>query len=307
MKEIFDLKRFWALVRLHYRENLRLYLLTVGFMAIIALLCLTRGNPVTRLYFSVSPEKVKDFAIVYSAYHRVEMNTFWGMWVAFSVWFASGAFRNLNRREKAGGVLLLPASNVEKFLLPFLNTTVVLGVVWLAVFYGVDWLVAHYKYGFYVFTGGDETLALSDAVRNNEIFRPALRNVFDLSEMRMPDKMSAGMMLSWMFTGVLFVQSLFMLGGLLFKRQPVLLTFVLQSGVFIAIVYISYLILRSYSVTLDKLGYIWINNEQIKMVILQVNPTTEHFSAILRGMYLGVLFPICYFWGTFQKLRETQG
>ena len=146
MNEVFEYRRFGALARKYYRENRRLGIIFLGIIGIITFLCLCKFNPFLREYTQVeNPAEVSDFIQYYKGVYR---QLFWGLYGLFALVVALHSLRDFVVKDKILNTLLLPASVFEKYVLAFLNSTVVLLVVYLLMFYAFhsSVLSGHTKY-----------------------------------------------------------------------------------------------------------------------------------------------------------------
>ncbi|MBQ7844092.1 MAG: hypothetical protein IJ340_12005, partial [Odoribacter sp.] len=78
------------------------------------------------------PAEVSDFIQYYKGVYR---QLFWGLYGLFALVVALHSLRDFVVKDKILNTLLLPASVFEKYVLAFLNSTVVLLVVYLLMFY----------------------------------------------------------------------------------------------------------------------------------------------------------------------------
>ena len=144
MNEVFEYRRFGALARKYYRENRRLGIIFLGIIGIITFLCLCKFNPFLREYTQVeNPAEVSDFIQYYKGVYR---QLFWGLYGLFALVVALHSLRDFVVKDKILNTLLLPASVFEKYVLAFLNSTVVLLVVYLLMFYALASVANSYKF-----------------------------------------------------------------------------------------------------------------------------------------------------------------
>lgn len=240
MKEIFNIKRFWALTVKFYRENMKTNLLFIAVMVLFTFLCVCQFNPFKIEYFSLYEDcslRMKDF------YTRV----FWGVLWGSSLFVAVYSFREVMSKHRAVNALLLPASVFEKYLLVFLHSTVVVLVLNLAVFYSTASVASTYKYiGMekVVLTEGWFGMEIPKAVPGQKTVRPKIGNVFDFSKdnplfsvkVNKPDgtvvkEYRKTKALSWNLLVIfwLFNVSFFMWGSITFRKRTVLLTILIHA------------------------------------------------------------------------------
>ena len=183
MNEVFEYRRFGALARKYYRENRRLGIIFLGIIGIITFLCLCKFNPFLREYTQVeNPAEVSDFIQYYKGVYR---QLFWGLYGLFALVVALHSLRDFVVKDKILNTLLLPASFFEKYVLAFLNSTVVLLVVYLLMFYALASVTNSYK-----FTGLNRLEYVSGSFGNQvpamtpgqEVVHTEIGNVFDFSE-----------------------------------------------------------------------------------------------------------------------------
>ena len=183
MNEVFEYRRFGALARKYYRENRRLGIIFLGIIGIITFLCLCKFNPFLREYTQVeNPAEVSDFIQYYKGVYR---QLFWGLYGLFALVVALHSLRDFVVKDKILNTLLLPASVFEKYVLAFLNSTVVLLVVYLLMFYALASVTSSYK-----FTGLNRLEYVSGSFGNQvpamtpgqEVVHTEIGNVFNFSE-----------------------------------------------------------------------------------------------------------------------------
>lgn len=144
MKEIFDIRRFVAYALKWHRENIRVNLFFMAVITLITFLVLCKFNPFLIEYTHVPTEK--DVMEFISHYKKIYSQVFNFLVVICSLFAALYSFRDIMSKVKQVNALLLPVSNFERFLLAFLNSTVVVFVVYLFLFYGVASVTNSYKY-----------------------------------------------------------------------------------------------------------------------------------------------------------------
>jgi len=125
MNNIFNLNRFLLLFKKHTIEHGKTYLLSIAVLTgIIALI----------LGF-----------VAYSNGGRLAVQLQALMFIYFIAFagsiFTSLSFTELGDKRKATGVLTLPASHFEKYLVSWLYSYIIFQLVFLGVFYTVDWVV----------------------------------------------------------------------------------------------------------------------------------------------------------------------
>ena len=107
-------------------------------------MCLCKFNPFLREYTQVeNPAEVSDFIQYYKGVYR---QLFWGLYGLFALVVALHSLRDFVVKDKILNTLLLPASVFEKYVLAFLNSTVVLLVVYLLMFYALASVANSYKF-----------------------------------------------------------------------------------------------------------------------------------------------------------------
>jgi len=89
------------------------------------------------------PAEVSDFIQYYKGVYR---QLFWGLYGLFALVVALHSLRDFVVKDKILNTLLLPASVFEKYVLAFLNSTVVLLVVYLLMFYALASITNSYKF-----------------------------------------------------------------------------------------------------------------------------------------------------------------
>jgi hypothetical protein len=150
--------------------------------------------------------------------------------------------------------LLLPASVFEKYVLAFLNSTVVLLVVYLLMFYALASVTNSYK-----FTGLNRLEYVSGSFGNQvpamtpgqEVVHTEIGNVFDFSEggylMNISydqkelnyGKLTNGIVVNMVVIWFLYVMSVGMWGSVTFRKHPFILTFLVHVIFLLALVAVS--------------------------------------------------------------------
>jgi hypothetical protein len=123
MNNTFSLKRFALLFKKHTMENAKTYLLSIA--VIVGLLFLLFGF---MMFTSHNYLPVNAQGIIFT----------FALWIIGSI-FTSLSFADLGDKKKAIGVLTLPASHLEKFLVRWLYSFVIFPLIFTGVFYLVDW------------------------------------------------------------------------------------------------------------------------------------------------------------------------
>ena len=252
MNEVFEYRRFGALARKYYRENRRLGIIFLGIIGIITFLCLCKFNPFLREYTQVeNPAEVSDFIQYYKGVYR---QLFWGLYGLFALVVALHSLRDFVVKDKILNTLLLPASVFEKYVLAFLNSTVVLLVVYLLMFYALASVTSSYK-----FTGLNRLEYVSGSFGNQvpamtpgqEVVHTEIGNVFDFSEggylMNISydqkelnyGKLTNGIVVNMVVIWFLYVMSVGMWGSVTFRKHPFILTFLVHVIFLLALVAVS--------------------------------------------------------------------
>lgn len=259
MNEVFEYRRFGALARKYYRENRRLGIIFLGIIGIITFLCLCKFNPFLREYTKVV--NPSDFIQYYKGVYR---QLFWGLYGLFVLVVALYSLRDFVVKDKILNTLLLPASVFEKYVLAFLNSTVVLLVVYLLMFYALASVTSSYK-----FTGiNDYQLEYVSGSFGNqvpvmtpgqEVVHTEIGNVFNFSEggfrgdtpwgmINIPydyqkelnyGKLTNGIVVNMVVIWFLYVMSVGMWGSVTFRKHPFILTFLVHVIFLLALVAVS--------------------------------------------------------------------
>lgn len=304
MKEVFNIKRFGALWMKTNRENLKINLIFIAVMVVITFLCLCKFNPFITEYIVVNTEAEKiNFLLYYqSLFHKI----FWGLLFLFSIVAALRSFKDIVSPYKSTAALLVPASNFEKYLLAFLNSTLIIFVVYGIVFYGIAWLVCAYRYA------GVEPGSLTESwfgmhipvfSKGHEAIRPVVGNVLyigNISEKFSGTGDLTGQHKLSFFIGNLavigwtYVVSIFMWGSITFRKMAALLTLLTHFVVFLGMGYALYRIARHVAETYC----------QVASLINTVNIKPEFLSPY--WFLLLYLLPVTYLGVVWIKLRKKQ-
>lgn len=305
MKEIFNINRFGALWLKTNRENLKANLILLAAMAVVIFLCLCKFSPFAPEYSVVDSEASVSAFMAKQAVRQYAV--FWGVMFFFSVVVAARSFKDVMSPYKAINTLLLPASSFEKYLLAFLNSTVFFFVVYVLLFYGLDWLVNTYKYcgiNQAHYTTGLLGMRVPEIGEGQQLLRPSLVNVLDFSTRDNGFSLvtdsgypfssynAAGRLYVLCFW--LYLTAIFMWGSITFRRRTVLLTSLLHLLLFLGIGYAIYLIVHgTIDIYTKELAY------RPAITMKQEMPSP----------YWGLLFyllPVMYFWVAWIKLIRKQ-
>lgn len=123
MNQLFDLRRFGLVLQLHLSEHIRSYLLGIGVLFGVWIIMLTPSTARTT-HFS---ENVYRF-------HAILFCFIFG---GAGAWFASEVFRVLSTPIRGIPQLMLPASQLEKYLVGFMMLLLFI-LVFIGVFYTVE-------------------------------------------------------------------------------------------------------------------------------------------------------------------------
>lgn len=310
MNEIFNINRFGFLIKKFYRENLRFHLLLVALMIVAIWLSLCSGNPFRIEYYYGTAYWMEHSS---SAISSMQYGVFWFFLVVFSIYYSARAFRCYTDKGKAVTAFLLPASVFEKYLVVFFYSVIVFVGVYCLVFYAVDWCVLQYRIGYVIGEragSGMAIFSLYDAMPvrfdGQEVLRADVVNVFKISSVNgsgvnFGRPMSCSL-ISWGVVLVLLsIQSLYMLGSIVFRKYSVLLTSLLQSIVSLGFLSICYRFFLCYS-------------KSIPMDTVTVSSGGSFLNLYMSGsifspgvlLVFSMLFPISYFVAAFFKLKEKQ-
>ena len=197
------------------------------------------------------PAEVSDFIQYYKGVYR---QLFWGLYGLFALVVALHSLRDFVVKDKILNTLLLPASVFEKYVLAFLNSTVVLLVVYLLMFYALASITNSYK-----FTGLNRLEYVSGSFGNQvpamtpgqEVVHTEIGNVFDFSEggylMNISydqkelnyGKLTNGIVVNMVVIWFLYVMSVGMWGSVTFRKHPFILTFLVHVIFLLALVTVS--------------------------------------------------------------------
>ncbi len=326
MKDIFDVSRFFAFFRKDFYENLRFNLIFLALMGMMILLVVTKFNPFLIEYSYIPTERDKLQFIAH--YKEIYAQLFWGGVILFSGLYALRSFRGMRSVSKALTGLMLPVSNFEKYLLVFLQSTVMVFVAFFLLFYGITAVTNSYKYvGLnklnYVEGGwfGNQLPALEPG---QEVVHAEIGNVFHLitSEKRKvnhrynsfteKEKMVEGLgrdeenyisVLAYGWNIVLIfwlsIVSMFMWGGITFRRNPFLLTLLSHFLVMLILTILGCLILRFLILRVQAQSSVLEGGE--------FYGAPEHFWMLSwNWIYLAWIIPIVYQWVIWCKLKNKQ-
>ena len=316
MKDRFNGSRFLALAKKDYRENMLFNLIFIAIMLVAILLAVTQGNPFQVEYSYLPNERIKSDYI--SHYKDLYIQIFWGLFVVFSACYALRSFRGIMQPDRTLANLMLPVSNLERYLLAFLNSTVVIFIVYLLLFYGVTSITNSYKYvglkEFSFVTGGWFGNELPQFGPGQEVTHTEIGNIFQVvseNQIKIQQAYSGGHIansfIPFSVLGIwciaiscwLGVISMFMWGAITFRKYAFLLTLLIQVLV---------------TLRLGVLGF-WIIGQMAKEVNISTvslydlgiygSPETYQLPS-WYWLCCGVLFPVGYQLVIWLKLRTKQ-
>jgi len=128
MNRVFSFNRWLLLVKQHWAENRKRYILsTLAFAGLL----------IMWFFFVFVVDKNAP------ASRQMQKITYFILLIAGGCFYASQFFKDLGSKSKAINYFLLPASILEKFLCSLLYTVVIFFIVYTAVFYVVDILMVN--------------------------------------------------------------------------------------------------------------------------------------------------------------------
>ncbi len=323
MKEIFDICRFWALARKYYRENMKTILIFLGVMIIVTLVFVCGFNPFEPEYTELDDMYTEaDYLELFSGKFTL---IFWGLLGVFSMVVASYSFVDFMSVKKSFGALLLPASSFEKLLLVTLNSTVVILLVYLAIFYGITNAACSFKYMAY---DKSDRIAYSDSwlgftypvlKPGTEIVHPKVINVFyfvdKISEVsayfqaaqehgsvgiKKTQKIYGTSFLVWNFLIIhwTYFVFMFMWGALTFRKRSVLLTIFLHGLFFL---FLGWLIYR-----VGTASWWRVSREDMMLYELYFYNTSIFTPSSLSWLLFLYVVPLTYMGVIWKKFKNKQ-
>lgn len=252
MKDIFNINRFWALVVKYYRENMRTNVIFLTVMLVITWFVVNKGS------FSVEYVSVPDAQGLENfirSYKELYASSFKSLLVIFCMAAGFHSLKNYTSSSRCLSALLLPASNFEKYLLSVLHSTLMVGVVFLGIFYATVWVTSTYKYvgvkqWNFETAGwlGGETLMMTEG---QELYHTEVGNVFVLSnsplikvnqksfweKVVMKNFRNADTGINWNMNIIwwTFLISVCMWGAITFRRRAPLITFLIHIALYIGL------------------------------------------------------------------------
>lgn len=277
MNEIFNIRRFAALVIKFYRENRAVCLFFLAIMAISTFVCINGPTGfLRRAYIFVSTQQELEGTLEH--FKQIFAAKYWGLTILFSIFTALYSFRYITSKTKVTRALTLPASNFEKYLLALLNSTLVPLVVTALLFYSIGTISIHKYVGI---TGAsisegkfiqNENAGFSENQKN---FRVEIGNVFSLNqgtikytkaidkEGRVREVSLNPVLPFWSWHSIpmswLFIVSVCMWGAISFRKRPLLLILLVHSLLFIILgsitVYCVYKITKDWNKSYEGLHF----------------------------------------------------
>jgi hypothetical protein len=237
MNQFFSFDRFTLLVKKHWADNKKRYTLSV--LAFAGLLI---------AWFSLSIIVGDEFG----AMHKdLQQGTFFFLLFIIGSLYASQYFGEFGSKPKASNFLLVPASTFEKFLCSLLYTMLLFFVVFTAVFYLVDILMA--------------TIANSVAANNGPGTKVGVANIFTVVFV----KVSGNRIINFSVFYVL-LQSVFLLGSAYFRKYSFIKTIISCFVAWLLCMLVFYIL----NELLEVVGTDGMNAELMFILIAAVVPLT---------------------------------
>lgn len=262
MNQLFDYQRALNLTNLKFNLNKKLILIALAsYMGLVFIIT----------YFMAG--NLDDFnSHKMNSFHLIAMSV---LVFAGAVWVAGRAYQDMNTNEKAISQLMLPASTLEKYIIPLVISSLgwIIGVV------AVYTIYANLLNGLWSVLYG---------------IHPGFYNPFVFHEMK----------LSEAFQAFFLVHSIFFLGGLSFKTYPVIKT--ILAGF---VVNVSFTVVMMITATILFGGQAGIisNNNEIEAYFQQFF-TPENIERVKTGvkLFFSIVLPVIFYIAAFYKLKEKE-
>lgn len=265
MNQIFDINRTLDFAK--YKAGLNRKLLLLSFLGYLALIFI--------ISFFVAYYSESSTAHVFDYFHLVSMGI---MLILGTVFMAGKSFSDMNTSEKSIGMIMIPASSFEKFIVPLISSS----VGWLLVVYVSYELLALIINGLWSALFGMEFVFF---------------NVFDFIK---------GKELTDMFLAYFFTHSIFFLGAAAFKKYPIAKTILAQ---FLLNFAYSILALIFIMVLFGNMGYFANSSENFGEILLEKGWFTQEkivfYGRVLKILVMVVL-PVLLYITAFFKFKERE-
>ncbi|WP_148661131.1 hypothetical protein [Flavisolibacter tropicus] len=191
----FDFSRWVLLVKQHWIENKKRYLLSVGAAAGILSMWFFFMMMVNDL------DPMED---------SIQRGTYFFLLFSGGCFYASQFFRELGSRSKAINYLLLPASSLEKLMVSLLYVVVLYFIVYTAIFFLVDMIMVNFANAFHS--------AYNTPNANGVIHKASVVNVFSWFGIENA--------IPFFLAAFFAVQAAFLLGSVYFERYSFVKTII---------------------------------------------------------------------------------
>src|SRR5690606_5540069 len=133
MNNTFDINRFFKLIRRHWLSNGKEYVLMVA--ALLAILLYFYGNFAYKVFYN--PDNI-DLEVIYREFRGKRVTVFIILGALYMTYIASSSFKMYGVPSSVIQEIMLPASQLEKFLSAWLFSFVLAFVFYLALFFLID-------------------------------------------------------------------------------------------------------------------------------------------------------------------------
>lgn len=222
MNNIFDINRFFKLVRRQWLSNSKEYLLIVGVL--LAILLYFYGDFAYEVFYN--PNNL-DLETIYRGFRGTRVSLFMILGVLYLTYIASSSYKRYGKSSSMIPEILLPASQFEKFLNSWLFSFLFAFALYITLFFVLDVSFMSYIRGHFTSTHtyywGDQKI-----VEDNISYFSALIT-------------SENMGLKYWYTIAIVLNAFFMLGGIFFSKLQFIksiVSFALYFAVFVLLFYL---------------------------------------------------------------------
>jgi hypothetical protein len=272
MNNTFDINRFFKLVKRQWLSNSKEYLLIIGVL--IAVLCYFYGNFIYDIYYNPDYQLIKDD--IFRNFRNTRIPLFIILGILYVTYIASSSYNRYGKSSSVIPEILLPASQLEKFLTSWLYSFVLAFIVYIGLFLLIDLSVMSFIRSNFTSTNtyfiGDQKI-----VEDNLLYFKDIITREDIG-------------LKYWYTIPIVFNAFFMLGAIYFSKLPFIKSIVAFAAYVVVFVLLFYTVDRMFfqgSISLDR-------------------GNTKLEDAILITSLLGFTLSIFLWIITFIRLKEKE-
>jgi len=269
MNNTFDINRFFKLIRRHWLSNGKEYVLMVAVL--LAILLYFYGNFAYKVFYN--PDNI-DLEVIYREFRGKRVTVFIILGALYMTYIASSSFKMYGMPSSVIQEIMLPASQLEKFLSAWLFSFVLAFVFYLALFFLIDlsfmsYIRTHFTSEHIVYWGDQKIV-----VDNLAYFSTVI--------------MDESVGLQYWYTIAVVLNAFFLLGGIFFSRLQFIKS-IISCAIYLAVFVLLFYFIQRFMFD----GKVWLGHTAVE------NP-------VLISSILGWLLSISLWIITFVRLKEKE-